>query len=308
MAYMAGFYNLILLPFIAGATVVIDEAFSPQKILNFWEVPLKYNVNILWLVPTILSMLMRIDRDERAKEYCEFNIRYVLIGTAPLPTQLRKDFEEKYRVKVYENYGLSETLFVTTNSPNTPVIDGSVGRPLSCSISIIGQEGERLAFGSEGEIMVKTPDLMRGYLDIETGEVKRVNLRELFPTGDIGYLDAEGNLFITGRKKDLIIKGGINISPQAIENVLTEHKAVEQVAVIGIEHPILCEDIAAVVKLKDGYSFEREKSSIIEHCRVNLSQNQQPSTFFEIEEFPLTSTGKIDKKRLKALVSEKMER
>lgn len=307
MAYMAGFYNLIFLPFLAGASVVIGHVFNPQQAISFWEVPVKYKVNTLWLVPTILSILLKLDRSEEGIRYCRGSIKNIFVGTAPLPVKLQEDFEAKYGLKIYESYGLSETLFISVESPRMKYLAGGVGKVLpGCIVDIVDSEGKKEASGTEGEIVVRTESQMLGYLTESSTEIGMDKYNEGFPTGDIGYLTDEGYLFITGRKKDLIIKGGINVSPNAVEKEIMQHEAVDQAVVVGIPHAVYGEDITVVIKTKDGYDFEKLKPSIIEYCKINLSQPQQPSTFFEIEEFPLTSTGKIDRKKLKIILSEKL--
>lgn len=308
MAYMAGFYNLTLLPFLANASVVIGDVFNPQQALNFWHTPIKYKVNTLWLVPTILSILLKLDRGQEGADYCRQFIQQVFVGTAPLPLKLREEFEERYCIRLLENYGLSETLFISAVTPRTSQTRGDVGKILpACSVSIIDPGGNESAFNTEGEIAVTTPSLMLGYLDEETGELKNADRKKRFYTGDVGYLNSAGLLFISGRKKDLIIKGGINISPQAIENVLMNHEAVEKAVIVGVPHIIYGEDVSAVVKLKEGRDFAKIKPLLVEHCRNSLSPVQQPSMFFEIEEFPLSATGKIDKKKIKNMLSEKFK-
>ena len=308
MAYMAGFYNLTLLPFLAGASVVIGDVFNPQQALNFWQTPVKYKVNTLWLVPTILSMLLKLDRGQEGADYCRQFMHRVFVGTAPLPLKLREEFEERYRVRLLENYGLSETLFISAVTPRASHAREGVGKVLPvCSVSIVDPGGNESALNAEGEITVTTPSLMLGYLDEETGDLRSVDREKRFYTGDIGHLNSAGILFISGRKKDLIIKGGINISPQAIENVLMDHEAVEKAVIVGVPHIVYGEDVSAVVKLKEGRDFTKIKPLLVEHCRNNLSPVQQPSMFFEIEEFPLSSTGKIDKKKIRNMLSEKFK-
>jgi long-chain acyl-CoA synthetase len=307
MAYMAGFYNLVLLPFLAEASIVIDEAFSPQSVLSFWKAPIKWRVNCLWLVPTILYMLLKLDRDNQGADYCRGQVKKIFAGTAPLAAKLRREFEAKYGVSVYENYGLSETLFISANSAAFAVVDASVGKLLpSCRLSIRDNSGRALSIGEEGEISVISTGLMRGYLNPDSGVLEPLDPAKEFATGDIGYLDDEGHLFITGRKKDLIIRGGINISPRAVENILSEHEAVEAAAVIGMQDAAYGESITAVVKLKEGYVFEEARPSLVEHCRRHLSAVQQPQMFFQIQDFPLTSTGKISKEKLKNILTEKL--
>ena len=137
MAYMAGFYNLIFLPFVAQASVVIGETFSPRQALDFWKYPIHYGVNAWWLVPTMLSILLKLDRDQKGADYCARSVKKFFVGTAPLPVPLRRAFEDKYRIALYESYGLSETLLISAVSDETLSIDGSVGRVLpGCHLSI----------------------------------------------------------------------------------------------------------------------------------------------------------------------------
>ena len=298
MAYMAGFYNLIFLPFVAGASVVIGETFSPRQALDFWKYPVQQRVNALWLVPTMLSILLKLDRNEKGADYCRQFMKKLFVGTAPLPVRLRKEFEDKYGVCLYESYGLSETLLISAVTDETLSIEGSVGRILPDA---------KLTLLQDGEIAVKTAGMMAGYVNDQDGSIDRVDSDAYFSTGDLGRLDPEGNLFITGRKKDLIIKGGINISPLALEEVMMRDDAVDRAAVIGHAHTIYGEEIIAVVTLKQGFQFADIEPRLMEHCRQNFSEVQRPHLILEIEQFPLTVTGKINKEKLKNLISAKLK-
>ena len=119
------------------SSVVISPTFSAETALNFWDIPTRYNVNTLWFVPTIMSILLQTDRGIVGQEFCQSNIKLCLCGTAPLSKNLRNKFETKYGLTIYENYGLSETFFLTTQSPNTQNHEGSVGHVMpKISISI----------------------------------------------------------------------------------------------------------------------------------------------------------------------------
>ena len=309
-AYMGGFYNLLLLPWIAGSSIAFGKAFDALTAISFWDAPMKYRLNTLWLVPTIMAILLKVDRNEKGREYARNNIRLALVGTAPLPVPLRKDFEKRYGIRLYENYGLSEILFVSTNFPGDSVIDGSVGKVLKdVDVSILSPAGGLLSSGEEGEICVRTPDRMKGYFQEKENVTEQKSSSkdmEWFATGDVGYLDSQGRLFITGRKKDLIIRGGINISPSAIENIIMEHPAVSQAAVVGIPHEIYGEDIAAVVKMKPGFSLKSLQKELEDLCRDKLGQIRKPAMFFEIEEFPASTTGKIQKNKLREMLKVKL--
>ncbi|OGV42615.1 MAG: hypothetical protein A2X46_04950 [Lentisphaerae bacterium GWF2_57_35] len=292
MSYMAGFLNTLICPFVAGGSVVVNHPFSPQTLFQFWGGVCQYQVNTLWLVPTMLSALLRADRDSFASEYCRLNIRLVCVGTAPLPAKLKSDFEKAYGIKLYESYGLSETLFVAGNTPSMDFKAGSVG----CALS-----GVAIRIAQDGEIMIQAPWTMPGYFsyDLQRPDVLS---HSWFPSGDIGHLDEDGYLFITGRKKDLIIRGGQNISPRSVEEVLETHSDVLQVGVVGIPHAFYGEEVVAVVLLKPGLSIEVLKAELDAKCRQELSFASIPTRYVQCKEMPMSVTGKLQKNKLREWV------
>jgi acyl-coenzyme A synthetase/AMP-(fatty) acid ligase len=309
MAYMGGIYNSLLLPFFTGASVVVDHVFDARSSLTFWDKAKKFQVNTLWLAPTVLSILLKMDRGHQGEDYCRSSIRKTFVGFAPLPAKVKSSFEQRYGIRVTESYGLSEILFGTARSNPGVEHQGYVGEALSgIQFRVCGEDGAVLPSGVEGEIQVLTPDLMAGYLS-EDGALQKVDAGTWFPTGDFGHIseDETGSLFITGRKKDLIIRGGINISPAAIEEVLLDAAHVSDAAVVSVPHEIYGEDIVAVLKLDPGTSLDSVLESIMAQCKQALAAHQQPSRYMEIDEFPRTSNGKIKKVRLRELVWEKLQ-
>lgn len=306
MTYLGGYYNLLLLPYAGGSSVVLSNAFDARSALDMWQAPRKHGVNTLWLVPTIMSILMEMDRGKEGEAFCREAIRLALVGTAPLSPALRRAFEKRYGLKMYENYGLSETLFISSNAPSTPVSDGSVGRVLpGVQVAITDEHEKALPYGEEGDIRVFTPYLMEGYYDPVAQKLHRFENSSWFPTGDIGLLSPTGDLYITGRKKDLIIRGGVNVSPAAIENVLHTHPAVVECAVVGISHAVYGEDIAAVVRIGPTFKFEQVRSELVKLCKENLGSTNQPALILELEEFPHSSSGKIRKASIRELLARK---
>jgi long-chain acyl-CoA synthetase len=307
MAYMGGFYNLLILPFLCGASVVVDHVFDARSSLQFWEKAKNNSVNTLWLAPTILSILLRMDRGRTGEEFCRNSVRHAFVGFAPLPLRVKNEFEARYRVRLIENYGLSETLFVTARSQNILSGQGYVGEVLpGVAVRIVDDRGHQLPSGAEGEVQILTPDLMAGYLEGDS-QLIRADSSSWFATGDIARFDASDSLFITGRKKDLIIRGGVNISPAAIEEALMQVDGVSEVAVVSIPHELYGEDIIAVLKLNPGIELESILDSLIAHARSDLAQHQQPARYITIDEFPKTTNGKVQKSRIRELVAEKLQ-
>ncbi len=348
MAYMGGFYNLLILPFLCGASVVVDHVFDARSSLNFWEKAKNYRVNTLWMAPTVLSILLRMDRGQTGERFCRESIRRVFVGFAPLPLKVKSEFEVRYGVQLIENYGLSEALFVTARSRNSVGGQGYVGEALpGVNLRIVDPEpridepriddprvddrrendrrendrrdddqpksdrhkshhGNNSAAGGEGEVQILTPDLMAGYLDAE-GQLSPVEASQWFATGDVGRLESDGSLFITGRQKDLIIRGGVNISPAAVEESLMQVEGVAEAAVVSIPHELYGEDIVAVLKLNPGVAFESILDLLVAHARQNLAQHQQPARYITIDEFPRTTNGKVQKTRIRELLAEKFQ-
>jgi acyl-coenzyme A synthetase/AMP-(fatty) acid ligase len=307
MAYMGGFYNLLVLPFLCGASVVVDHVFDARSSLHFWDKAKNNQVNTLWLAPTVLSILLRMDRGRTGEEFCRNSVRHAFVGFAPLPLKVKDEFESRYGVRLIENYGLSETLFVTARSRHNLNGTGYVGEPLpGIALRIMGDHEEPVAPGTGGEVQILTPDLMAGYLNADADALE-MDASVWFPTGDVGHLDDRGSLFITGRKKDLIIRGGVNISPAAIEEVLAHADGVADVAVVSIPHELYGEDIIAVLKLEPGVELESMLDSLVAYAKHNLAQHQQPARYITIDEFPRTANGKVQKSRIRELVAEKLQ-
>ena len=307
MAYMGGLYNLLVLPFLCGASVVVDHVFDARSSLNFWDKAKNNQVNTLWLAPTVLSILLRMDRGHTGENFCRNSVRHAFVGFAPLPHKVKDEFETRYAVRLIENYGLSETLFVTARSQGNPGGHGYVGEILpGIRLTILSDEGESVAAGTDGEVQILTPDLMAGYLDAG-GDLLEMDASAWFPTGDVGHLDHQGSLFITGRKKDLIIRGGVNISPAAIEEALMHLDGIADVAVVSIPHELYGEDIVAVLKLEAGVELESMLDLVVAHARRTLAQHQQPARYIAIDELPRTANGKVQKARIRELVAEKLQ-
>ncbi len=307
MAYMGGFYNLLVLPFLCGASVVVDRVFDARSSLHFWEKAKKYEVNTLWMAPTVLSILLKMDRGRTGEEFCRSSIRHAFVGFAPLPLKVKDEFEERYGVRLIENYGLSETLFVTARSHAGVDGLGYVGEALpGIALRVVNDDGDLVATGKDGEVQVLTPDLMAGYLD-SNGRLLPTDASAWFATGDVGCLEDRGSLSITGRKKDIIIRGGVNISPAAIEEVLMQVSGISDVAVVSIPHELYGEDIVAVLKLETGLELDPLLETLVAHAKGSLAPHQQPARYITMDELPRTSSGKVQKARIRELVAEKLQ-
>lgn len=280
MAYMAGILNLFFLPMIHGSKIVIAPRQSTVTAITFWNDAVKYEANTFWFNPTFLSILLKLDRGKVGIEYAKQNNLIACVGTAPLSIELKTNFENKYSIPLFESYGLTETLFLTTNYPESNTI-GSVGEEL---------DGVKILIGQDGEIIAQTPWTVRKYIGLGN------HSEDYFNTGDYGKFSGK-TLFITGRKKDIIIKGGVNISPQKIESIINVF--FDEVVIIGLPDNILGEKIACFF-VSDSFN-ETKKKEINAKIITDLGKEYTIDYFMQLPEIPKNINLKIDKLALKKL-------
>lgn len=290
MAYMAGILNLVILPFISTSKIVLGERFSISSIMRFWDIPIKYSVNTFWFIPTIITLLLRLDRGQDGLNYASNSKIVGCVGTAPLNVKAKRSFEEKYNIPLYESYGLSETLFVATNYPEEQEPEGSVGELL---------DGVELDFREDGEIVINVPWMFLGYLNVQTDDCFE---KGKFISGDFGIVSKNNLLTITGRKKDLIIRGGTNISPKRIEDfVNNKFDIFEESVILGMEDMSLGEKIVCFFVPRKGVFSEDKKKELSAEVITKLGKDYQIDEFVGLVDIPKNVNGKVDKFKLREL-------
>jgi len=299
---MAGILNLFFMPMICGSKVVVGERFGIQSIPRFWEYPIKHSANTFWFIPAMLALLMKLDRGTSGIEYAKKTRITGLVGTAPLNQRLRRDFEKRYGIPLYESYGLSETLFVSTNSPSGIAggiewgVGDGVGKPL---------DGVELGFREDKEISIGVPWMFLGYSNVDA---KQSFSGEKFLSGDIGEFESSsGFLRITGRKKDLIIRGGINISPRRTEEFVAHSDIFDESAIIGAEDANLGEKSVCFFVPSQGHYSDNARKQLNREIVEKLGKDYQIDEFVELKEIPKNINGKIDKPKLRKFYKEKHE-
>lgn len=303
MSYLAGTHNVLLLPMSVGASIVISQPLGGANLFSFWELIRERQVNLPWFTATMLSMLLSVD-DGAEMPWLSEQIKLALVGMAPLPQSTKDGFEARYGFDLFENYALSETAFLSTHSPCFETTLGSKGRILdgvSIEIHTSDAKGDviTLSEGETGEIFVKSPSLMLGYFGALLSD--EINLRNGgFYTGDLGHV-AGGELYLTGRKKDLIIRGGLNIAPALVEDVIAELPGILEVAIVGVPHDVYGEEVAAAISVTADYA-DMTLKSLAEQLKGRVAYFQQPKTLHVVEGgLPRGLTGKIDKVAVRAL-------
>jgi long-chain acyl-CoA synthetase len=292
--------NLSVLTILAaGASACIMERFSTSEVLRLLN---SGEFTCMPGVPTMFHYLMQASHDESSVKFP--NLRLCISAGAIMPATLNREFESRFGIPLLDGYGITETsTMVTLNSPTGGRVMGSCGLPLpGLAVRIVDPaSGRDVDPPQEGELIVRGPNVMPGYHN--KPEETRAALREgWYHTGDLARSDENGFLTITGRLKELIIRGGQNIAPAEIEEVVNTHEAVLDCAVVGIAHPHLGEVPALFVVPRPGQAIETE--ALIAHCRTRLSAYKIPHAVRFIEEIPRTGSGKIIRYKLRETLRE----
>jgi long-chain acyl-CoA synthetase len=277
-----------VIPLMIGCEVVMWDGFSAK---TFWETVKKLDVVSISAVPTILSAIMNAPG---ADEAGDTSMRYVICGAAPLSKEMLESFQDKFGIRILEGYGLTETTCVSSINPYYGEQKaGSIGLPLRAQeMKIVDEDGERVASGERGEIIIKGQNVMMGYLKNEESTNESLRDGWLY-TGDIGVEDEDGYFFIVDRTKDMIIRGGENIYPREIEEVLYQAEGVLEVAVIGVPDEHRGEEVLAIVAPKEGAELDADE--LREFAAERLAKFKVPKGVEIKDELPKTPTGKISK-------------
>ncbi|WP_234360287.1 class I adenylate-forming enzyme family protein [Streptomyces sp. DSM 15324] len=290
--HVNGIVVSVLSPLLAGGRTTITGRFSASAFFDSVE---RVRPTYFSAVPAIYAMLAALPDDVRPDTS---SLRRVVCGAAPMPAELIARFERRYAVPIIEGYGLSEgTCASTLNPPAGPRKPGTVGLPLpGQTVAVMDGEGSLLPAGAVGEVVVRGPNVMRGYLGLPE-ETARTVIDGWLHTGDVGRFDADGYLVLVDRIKDMIIRGGENIYPKEIENALHTHPAVLEAAVVGAPDPTLGEVPVAYVVLLPGTTVTADE--LLAHCRGSLARIKVPVVLTVTEALPRNPVGKIDKRRLR---------
>lgn len=276
---------------LAGATLIFAKNFSRSRFVAWLT---DYRPTIVIAVPAVINMLLE-DPPENASAAFD-SVRFVSCSTAPLMPDAHKRFEEIYGVDLVQLYGMSEGGVVAANRPGFRRI-GSVGTPgLYQDLRILDPEGEPLPAGEIGEIVTISAQHAHAYLHAG-GVLEPIRGRAL-PTGDLGYIDENGFVHVTGRAKDVIIRGGVNISPLEIDAVLSAHEDVVEAACFGIADPVYGESVAGWVTQRAGADLTVAELSSF--CAERLPEAKRPSVIEIVEELPRNDRGKIDRNAISA--------
>src|ERR1700694_2621096 len=284
--HIHGLIGSTMATLLSGGTVVIPAKFNA---LSFWRTVREHHVTWYSGVPTMHQLLLARTHHKPAEAA---SLRFIRSCSAPLSAELIHKIEDLFGVPFVEAYGMTEASHQMTSNPLPPRHRkaGSVGVGTGLRISIMDKAGNHLGTNQRGEVAIQGANVFRGYANNPEANA-RAFVNGWFRTGDEGYLDTDCYLHLTGRIKDIIIRGGENIAPHEVDEVLLRNPAVAAAVTFGCPHPVLGEEVAAVVVLNEG--FDASQADLVKHCREVLADYKVPKKIYFVKSIPTTATGKI---------------
>lgn len=297
--HIGGLVDMLLAPLLSGGHVIIATDMQAHSLREAFEL---YPLTWIQAVPT---MLQQIVSEFDNKDLTQSSLRFIRSVSAPLPLELHQRLEQLFNIPVVEIYGMTEAAGLITGNP-TNILQrkiGSVGKIGQTQVVIINDKQETLAVSCVGQVAISGDNVMSGYLFADNQMYfTTIEGKRFFLTGDEGYLDEEGFLYLTGRLKDIINRGGEKISPQAIDDILLQHTWVEQAACFSLPHSSLGEDIAVAVVLHEKVKNKENTVELTKVLKKHLSEQvagfKIPRTWFFVQTLPYTRGGKLQRHRL----------
>jgi long-chain acyl-CoA synthetase len=288
--HSGGLHDLAFPCIYRGATIILRQRFSASE---FWDCVERYRVNAIYIVPTMWNILLKAPEADRVDTS---SLRFGVSGAAPIPPEQLRECEDRFGVPILEGYGSTENTGGITANQLGRSKWGSVGTAFpGFDVRIFDGDGKSLPPGQIGEIVVKADTVMKGYFNRPEATAETIQKGYLY-TGDVGYLDEEGYLYIVDRKKEMIIRGGVNVFPKEVEHVVATHPKVDTVAVIPEPDEKYGQVAKACVVLKRGETATEEE--IRAFCKPKMAPYKVPEYILFRESLPLNAVGKIAKKNL----------
>ncbi len=276
----------------AGGCLTLISRFEPGKV---FEVIARDRVSVFEGVPTMYSAMLH-HPDAATADLSSLQI--CASGGASMPVELMRAFEERFGCMILEGYGLSETSPVASFHRRwRPRRPGSIGTPIAgVEMKVVSDAGEDLPTGAVGEIVIRGHNVMKGYFNNPKATAEAIDADGWFRSGDLARVDKDGYFFIVDRKKDMILRGGYNVYPREIEEVLYQHPAVREAAVVGVPHAELGEDVGAAVALKEDADVDVDE--LMAFVKEQVAAYKYPRHIWFVDELPKGPTGKILKRQI----------
>ena len=290
--HVYGITSVLNVSMYLGLTIELFTKFEPEKVIEVVE---EKQQTILFAVPTMYNRLIQLAAKDPPKHP---SLKFCISGGASLPVEFLRRFESLFDTKIYEGYGLTEAPVCVENPYGGLTKPAAIGLPIpEFSAKIVDLEGEEVRKGEIGELLIKGPGVMKGYLN-RSEETKETIKDGWLYTGDIARMDEDNYIYIVDRKKDLVIRGGYNVYPREIEEIIYEIPEILEVAVIGIPQKDLGEEVAAIVVLKTGAKIDTRV--IQDYVKDRVAAYKYPRVIEIVNEsLPKSGTGKILKKEIR---------
>lgn len=290
--HVHGLVASVFATMVAGGSVVVPARFSAGA---FWPLVREHDVSWYTAVPTIHTILL--NTAEQHLDGPPPPLRFVRSCSSALPPSTQEAFERRFNTPLLQAYGMTEAAHQMATNPLPPAERrlNSVGLPSGVEVAILDDAGNELARGASGEVSIRGQNVTRGYLRNPEATADAFT-NGWFRTGDSGALDADGYLFLHGRIKEVINRGGEKISPLEVDDVLLRHPAVREAVTVGVPHDIYGEEVEAVVALHEGQ--QADAANLIAHCREHLAPFKAPKAIRFVTTIPRSATGKIQRRRL----------
>ena len=291
-----------LLPtLMTGGSVVVPHGFVVSEFWNWLD---DYRCTWSALVPTIISQLLDWKDPKAGTRTAAFQrIRFLRTSSAPLSPSLHREFLDKFKLLLIQAMGSTETGSPFSNPlpPGSNKI-GSPGLPWGFETKIVGRDGTELPAGEPGEVLMRGDGMMQGYYKDPVGTAAALDAEGWLHTGDLSYRDDDGYFFVVGRLKELIIKGGMNVAPKQIDEVLESHPAVLEAAAVGVPDRYVGEDLVAFVVLRDGMNCDER--DLLSFCECRLGHFKTPTRIHFIKDLPKGPSGKVQRLKLQEKVAQ----
>jgi long-chain acyl-CoA synthetase len=286
-------------PLVHGGSLVLPQRFSAS---TFWETVAAHGCTWINVVPTIIAYLLNGSSPKEKGLDISAGASFCRSASAPLAPSHHRAFEDKFGIGIIETMGLTETAAPCFTNPLDPARRkiGSPGQAFGNEAKVVDDQGETQPPGQTGEIMVRGPNVMNGYYKNPMETAKSLTADGWLHTGDLGHLDEDGFVFVTGRLKELIIKGGENIAPREIDEALLKHPALLEAAAVGIPDDNYGQEIMACVVLKPDQTCTEEE--LRKYCEGALGNYKTPRQFHFVQELPKGPSGKVQRLKLLDLV------
>jgi acyl-CoA synthetase (AMP-forming)/AMP-acid ligase II len=296
--HINGLCVTIMAPLLSGGSVAIPDRFSARE---FWNTAGEYSVTWFSVVPTIISHLLHAAPASGPGSEMTRRIRFGRSASAPLSPEMHRAFEARFEVPIIETMGLTETAAQILANPLPPGVRkiGSPGQAVGNEVIIGGADGREVGRGEAGEILVRGPNVMVGYLDDAEATAVALGRDGWLRTGDLGTMDADGYVFVTGRIKELIVKGGENIAPREIDDVLLAHPDVLEAAAFPVDCEVYGQRVEACVVVRAGAKLDAAHLRAM--CIDRVGAFKAPDIVYAVAELPKGPSGKVQRLRLAEL-------